>query len=101
MQVDIGSILAVRSVGDNNNPFWICKLLRKAGETCHVKFFRVDKKIWKEVSDTDKKAFGEVEMASILSRGALLTIKGKIKESVLKEIERQLEAESNDRMLTD
>lgn len=101
MQVDVGSILAVRSIGDDEDPFWICKLLSKEGETCHVKFFGVANKTWKEMADAEVGAFGEVEMGSILSRGALLTTKGKLKEHVLKEIEKQIDAEKEDRMVTD
>jgi hypothetical protein len=76
--------------------------MSQQGTTCKVRYYDTsDEKIWKEMQASEKESEGEVEIGAILIKGALLTVKGTLKEPVRREIEKQLEAEDGDRMITD
>ena len=99
--VPIGDILAVRSFGDLEHEYWLGRVNAINGGTLRVHWFQQKDKKFFPVDEANKDAFGEVQKAMIIVRGAhLVTVKNTINKFAEKEITAQLRAEDADRMKT-
>jgi hypothetical protein len=98
--VPIGDLVAVRSFGDALHAFWIGRVVGIQGETLRVQWYERNGDKFFEMDEGDVEAFGEVEKAAIITRGKLLTAKNTLVKVAEKEINLQLAAEDNDRMIT-
>ncbi len=97
-EIGAGEILVVRSIPtrDFQQKFDICRVLRSRGSTFEVRLYslRANKYL-------DNGEDAEVEVGAILLRGDILTKKNQLTISARKSIDKQLELEENDRMVTD